>query len=188
MIEGSRAIDALRLNTPDAGAVARSLLGVLAVAAVALYWNSPTAAVWAAGAATIAGAIALQDSPGGRVPLVIVVSLEMGAAVFLGTLTAPHDFVFIGAVGLWCFAAGMQWALGGNAGLVAAAASAMLVIAPPEAPIAVGRGGADVADHRRRLRSGRAGGGVAAAALADPARRVDDGLPGAGVGRPKCRH
>jgi uncharacterized membrane protein YccC len=132
--EGSRAIDALRLNTPDAGAVARSLLGVLVVAAVALYWNSPTAAVWAAGAAAIAGAIALQDSPGGRVPLVIVVSLEMGAAVFLGALTAPHDFVFIGAVGLWCFAAGMQWALGGNAGLVAAAASGLLVIAPPEAP------------------------------------------------------
>ena len=134
MIEGSRAIDALRLNTPDAGAVARSLLGVLAVAAVALYWNSPTSAVWAAGAAAIAGAIALQDSPGGRVPLVIVVSLQMGAAVFLGTLTAPYQFVFIGVVGLWCFAAGMQWALGGNAGLVAAAASALLVIAPPEQP------------------------------------------------------
>ena len=134
MIEGGRAIDALRLNTPDAGAVARSLLGVLAVAAVALYWNSPTAAVWAAGAAAIAGAIALQDSPGGRVPLVIVVSLQMGAAVFLGALTASHSAVFIAVVGLWCFAAGMQWALGGNAGLVAAAASALLVIAPPERP------------------------------------------------------
>jgi uncharacterized membrane protein YccC len=134
VIEGSRAIDALRLNTPDAGAVARSLLGVLAVAAVALYWHSPPSAVWAAGAATIAGAIALQDSPGGRVPLVIVVSMQMGAAVFLGALTSPYDLVFIAAIGLWCFAAGLQWALGGNAGLVAAAASALLVIAPPEAP------------------------------------------------------
>ena len=134
MIDGSRAVDALRLNTPDAGAVARSLLGVLAMAAVALYWNSPMAAVWAAGAAAIAGAIALQDSPGGRVPLVIIVSLQMGAAVFLGALSGSNDVAFVVVVALWCFAAGMQWALGGNAGLVAAAASGLLVIAPTGEP------------------------------------------------------
>jgi uncharacterized membrane protein YccC len=130
----SRAVDALRLTTPDVGAVARSMLGVLAMAAVALYWNSPTAAVWAASAAAIAGAIALQDSPGGRVPLVITVSLQMGAAVFLGTLTASSNVMFVCVVAVWCFAAGLQWALGGNAGLVAAAASALLVIAPAEEP------------------------------------------------------
>ncbi|HET6731469.1 FUSC family protein [Mycobacterium sp.] len=134
MIAGSRAVDALKPATPDAGAVTRSLLGVLAMAAVALYWDSPTAAVWAAGAAAIAGAIALQDSPGGRVPLVVMVSLQMGAAVFLGALTASNDAVFVGVVALWCFAAGMQWALGANAGLVATAASALLVIAPVEEP------------------------------------------------------
>jgi uncharacterized membrane protein YccC len=134
VVTGSRAVDALRLTTSDPGAVARSLLGVLATAAVALYWGSPTAAVWAAGAAAIAGAIALQDSPGGRVPLVIVVSLQMGAAVLLGALTASNDMLFVGVVAVWCFAAGMQWALGGNAGLVAAAASALLVIAPAEEP------------------------------------------------------
>lgn len=134
MIDGSRAADALRLNTPDAGAVARSLLGVLAMVAVALYWNSPVAAVWAAGAAAIAGAIALQDSPGGRVPLVIVVSFLLGAAVCLGASTGSNDVAFVVVVALWCFAAGMQWALGGNAGLVAAAASALLVIAPREEP------------------------------------------------------
>jgi uncharacterized membrane protein YccC len=130
----SRAVDALRLTTPDVGAVARGMLGVLAMAAVALYWNSPTAAVWAASAAAIAGALALQDSPGGRVPLVITVSLQMGAAVFLGTLTASSNVMFVCAVAVWCFAAGMQWALGGNAGLVAAGASALLVIAPAEEP------------------------------------------------------
>ncbi len=134
MVTGGRAVDALRLTTLDPGAVARSQLGVLAMAAVALYWGSPAAAMWAAGAAAIAGAIALQDSPGGRVPLVIVVSLQMGAAVLLGALTAFHDLLFVGVVAVWCFAAGMQWALGGNAGLVAAAASALLVIAPAEEP------------------------------------------------------
>jgi uncharacterized membrane protein YccC len=127
-------IDALRVTTPDVGAVARSLLGVLAMAAVAVASASPSAAVWAAGAAAIAGAIAMQDSPAGRVPLVIVVSLQMGAVVFLGALTASHNVVFLCVVAVWCFAGGMQWALGGKPGLVAAAATGLLVVSPPVAP------------------------------------------------------
>ena len=127
-------VRALRLTTPDVGAVARSLLGVLAMAAVALASAPPSAAVWASGAAAIAGAIAMQDSPAGRVPLVILVSLQMGAAVFLGALTASYNVVFIVVVAVWCFTAGMQSALGSKAGLVAAASAALLVIAPPVAP------------------------------------------------------
>jgi uncharacterized membrane protein YccC len=125
---------ALRLTTPDVGAVARSLLGVLAMAAIALASASPSAAVWASGAAAIAGAIAMQDSPAGRVPLVIVVSMQLGAVVFLGTVTAAYTAVFIAVVAIWCFAAGMQWALGSRPALVAVAGSALLVIAPPVAP------------------------------------------------------
>jgi uncharacterized membrane protein YccC len=131
---GGRVFDALRLTTPDLGAVARSMLGVLAVTAVALVLSPGVAAVWAAGAAAVAGAIALQDSPGGRVPKVLVVSVEMGAAVFLAALTASQNLLFIAAVAVWCFAAGLQWALGSNPGLVAAAAGALLVVTPPAAP------------------------------------------------------
>ena len=127
-------INALQLTTPDVGAVSRSMLGVLAVVAVAVASGSPSAAVWAAGAAAIAGAIALQDSPAGRVPLVMVVSLQMGAVVLLGALTASYNVVFIAVVAVWCFAAGMQWALGSNPGLVATATAALLVISPPVAP------------------------------------------------------
>lgn len=127
---------ALRLTTPDVGAVSRSLLGVLAVTAVALASASPSAAVWAAGAAAIAGAIAMQDSPAGRVQLVILVSLQMGFVVFLGAVTASNHVVFIAIVALWSFAAGMQWGLGSKPGLVAAAATALLVISPPVAPTA----------------------------------------------------
>lgn len=129
---------ALRQTTPDIGAVSRSLLGVLAIVAVALASASPSAAVWASGAAAIAGAIAMQDSPAGRVPMVIFVSLELGAVVFLGALTAPYSAVFIAVVAIWCFAAGMQWALGSKPGLVAAASAALLVVSPPVAPTAVG--------------------------------------------------
>jgi uncharacterized membrane protein YccC len=131
---GGRVIDTLRLTTSDVGAVSRSLLGVLAMAAVALASASPSAAVWAAGAAAIAGAIAMQDSPAGRVPMVILVSVQMGAVVFLGAVTAAYTAAFIAIVAVWCLAAGMQWALGSNPGLVAAASTALLVIAPPVAP------------------------------------------------------
>jgi uncharacterized membrane protein YccC len=124
---------ALQLTTPDAGAVSRSLLGMLAMAAVALASGSPSAAVWASSAGAIAGAIALQDSPAGRVPLVIVVSLQMGAVVLLGALTAPYHAVFVAVVAVWCFAAGMLWALGSRPGMVASAGAALLVIAPPVA-------------------------------------------------------
>ena len=58
----------------------------------------------------------------------------MGAAVFLGALTASYNVVFIAVVAVWCFAAGMQSALGSKAGLVAAASAALLVISPPVAP------------------------------------------------------
>ena len=129
---------ALRLTTPDVGVVSRSLLGVLAMAAVALASASPSAGVWAAGAAAIAGAVAMQDSPAGRVPLVIVVSLQMGAAVFLGAVTASYSVVFIAVVAIWCFAAGMQWALGSNPGVVGAACAALLVVSPPVAPSVTG--------------------------------------------------
>ncbi|MCT7661928.1 FUSC family protein [Mycobacterium deserti] len=133
MITGSRVLDTVRLTTPDFGAVVRSCAGMVAMAALALAWDSATAAVWAAGAGAIAGAIGLQDSPGGRVPLVIAVSGQMAAAVLLGALTSPHDLVFIGVVAAWCFAAGLQWALGSHAGLVAAGAGALLVVSPPVA-------------------------------------------------------
>lgn len=125
---------ALRSTTVDVGAVSRSVLGVLAIAAVGLASASPSAAVWASGAAAIAGAIAMQDSPAGRVQLVVVVSLELGAAVFLGSLTAAYGVLFIAVVAIWCFAAGMQWALGSRPGLVATAGAGLLAISPPVAP------------------------------------------------------
>ncbi len=136
MTVGGRVFEALRPTSPDLGAVARSLLGVLAMAAVGLATGSGAVAVWVVAAGAIAGAVALQDTPGGRIPLVLVVSLGLGAAVLLGSLTAPYDLLFIAVVAVWCFVAGMQWALDGHSGLVAAAATGLLVIAPPVQPAA----------------------------------------------------
>ena len=136
MIDGRRAVDALRLNTPDNGAVARSLLGVLILAAIALYWGPAGAATSTAAAGAIAGAIALQDSPLARIPIVLTVSVELGVAVLAGGLTAAYSVVFVVVVALWCFFAGMQWAVGAPAGLIAGAAGVLLVIQHPQSALA----------------------------------------------------
>jgi uncharacterized membrane protein YccC len=115
----------------DSGAIARNLVGILAVAAVTLRWGPVGAATVAAGAATIAGAAALQDNPRGPGSRVVALSIAMGSAVAIGALTSAHDAVFVVAVAAWCLAAGMVWALGVNTGLVATAAGALLVTAPP---------------------------------------------------------
>jgi uncharacterized membrane protein YccC len=133
---GSRVVEALKPPTPDIGAVARGLIAVLAMALLALAVGSGAAAVWAAGAGVVCASIALQDSPGGRVQLVVIVALQMGAAVFLGSLTSAYTVAFLIVVAVWCLGAGMQWALGNNAGLVAAGGSALLVIAPTDVPSA----------------------------------------------------
>ncbi len=125
---------ALRLSLPDVGAVARSLLGVLLAAAAGLHWGSAGAATAAAAAAAIAGATALQDSPRGRLPLVLAVTAQMGLAVLLGASTSAYTLVYVVVVAAWCFGAGLQWAVSANAGLVAAAAGALLVTAPPIEP------------------------------------------------------
>jgi uncharacterized membrane protein YccC len=131
---GSRVFDALKPPTPDIGAVARSHIGILAMAVLALAVDSGAAAVWAAGAGVVCSAIALQDSPGGRVQLVVIVALQMGVAVFLGSLTSAYTVVFLVVIAVWCLGSGMQWALGSHAGLVGAASAALIVVAPPDVP------------------------------------------------------
>jgi hypothetical protein len=119
--ENGRVIKALglRLHLPDNGAVARSLLGVLVLTAAALLWGPVGAATSTAAAGAIAGAIALQDNPLGRIPIVLAVSVELGIAVLLGGLFAGYSVVFVVVIALWCFFAGMQWAVGAPAGLLA---------------------------------------------------------------------
>lgn len=126
----------LRLNLPDNGAVARSLLGVLGVALAALFWGTTGTATSAAAAGAIAGAIALQDNPLGRIPVVLAVSVELGIAVFAGGLSSGFSVVFVIVVALWCFFAGMQWAVGAPAGLLAGASGLLLVIQQPQPALA----------------------------------------------------
>lgn len=121
----------LRLTLYDAGAVARSLAGVLAIVLVAAWVSSPAAAVSAGAAAIVAGASALQDSPRSRFLTVVVVSLEMALAVLLGSLTEGNSIAFVIVAALWCVAAGLHWSISANAGLVAAAGAALILTTAP---------------------------------------------------------
>ena len=123
----------LRLTLYAAGAVARRLAGVVVVIVVSGWMISPAAAVSAGAAAIVAGASALQDSPRNRFPTVVVVSLEMALAVLLGSLTEGSNIAFVVVTALWCVAAGMHWAISANAGLVAAAGAALILITVPTA-------------------------------------------------------
>ncbi|MDT5365531.1 MAG: hypothetical protein QOC69_7293 [Mycobacterium sp.] len=179
---------ALRPTMPDVGGVLRSLLGVLLVAVAGLHWGGTSAATAAAGTAAIAGATALQDSPRGRIVLVMGVSAVMGVAVLLASTFSSYGIVFTAIVVLWCFAAGMAWAVSANAGLIAAAGSALLVTLPPTGPtwsgtvtataLAVAGGLAQAALvaiwPRRRWRVQRDGLARAYRALAADARSLAD--------------
>ncbi|WBP92237.1 FUSC family protein [Mycolicibacterium neoaurum] len=126
----------LRLTLYDSGAVIRSLAGVVAITVPAILLGIPaqlSAVASAAMAGMVAGASALQDSPRGRFPIVVLVSAEMALAVLLGALTGGSDLALLIALALWCVVAGLHWALSANAGLVAAAGAALLLTAEPPA-------------------------------------------------------
>lgn len=144
MIWGRR----LRLTLYDSGAVLRSLAGVLGIVAVALVLGVPAQVSAAAGAAVagiVAGASALQDSPRGRFPIVVVVSVEMALAVLLGALAGGDDVALLIVLTVWCVAAGLHWTLSANAGLVAAASTALLVTTEPPGSTAAAFGAAGLA-------------------------------------------
>jgi uncharacterized membrane protein YccC len=126
----------LRLNLPDNGAVARSLLAVLVLGAAALFLGPTGAATAAAAAGAIAGAVALQDNPLGRIPMVVAVSAALGVAVLAGGLSSGYSVLFVIVVALWGFLAGMGWAVAAPAGLIAGAAGILLVIQAPQPVVA----------------------------------------------------
>lgn len=122
------------LTSPYLGAVTRSMLAMLAVAAVSWYLVSPIATMWVAGAAAIAGAAALQDSPFGREWATVAVAVYSGVAVFVAAVAGGHPVLFVAVATVWCFGAGLCWAVGADPGLTAAAVALLVVVTPPVGP------------------------------------------------------
>ena len=56
--------------------------------------------------------------------------------MLVGGLSAAYTVLFVVVVALWCFFAGMQWAVGAPAGLIAGAAGVLVVIQQPQPALA----------------------------------------------------
>ncbi|MER6299420.1 FUSC family protein [Kitasatospora sp. NPDC001539] len=124
----------------------RAARGAVAVAVVLF----PTLALGGVGLATsaamgafIAGAATFQRSFRPRASLAVAAGAGLGASTFLGYLAAGVTGLFPVLLAVWAFGAGLAWAIGPTAGVVAAnTVSVMLIIVqlPVSALAAFGHG------------------------------------------------
>ena len=129
-----------------------------------MLWGPAGAATSTAAAGAIAGAIALQDNPLGRIPIVPQCPSSWVSPCCPEGCFAGYSIVFVIVIALWCFFAGMQWAVGAPAGLLAAASGLLLVNQHPQP--ALPALASALLRRGRRSDSGRAHRCVAATAVA----------------------
>ncbi|MDH6576430.1 FUSC family protein [Kitasatospora sp. MAP5-34] len=124
----------------------RALRGALAVALVVfptLALGGPALATSAAMGAFIAGTATFQRSFRPRVSLAVAAGLGLGVSAFLGYLAVGVPGAFPVLLAVWAFGAGLAWAIGPSAGVVASTTvSVMLVVVqlPVSVPTALGHG------------------------------------------------
>lgn len=126
--------ETVRAALPEAAPVVRSVVVTVAAALCAIRWGPAGSATAVAGAAAIAGLVALQQDPRGRTLRVLVVSLVMGVAILVGTSSSVFYALFVAAAGAWCMLAALPWVWGTYAGLVASGSGALLIAAGLTAP------------------------------------------------------
>ena len=109
--------------------VLRGMLGVGIVLFGTLALGEPGLATSAALGAFIAGTATYQRSFRPRPVLALYAGAGLAASSFVGYLASPWPALFVLVLALWAFAAGLAWALGQTAGVVAATTvSVMLII------------------------------------------------------------
>ncbi|MFI6153679.1 FUSC family protein [Kitasatospora sp. NPDC051170] len=124
----------------------RALRGAVAVALVlfpTLALGGPSLATSAAMGAFIAGTATFQRSFRPRASLAVAAGIGLGTSTFLGYLAAGVYGLFPVLLAVWAFGAGLAWAIGPTAGVVAAnTVSVMLVVVqlPVSAAAALGHG------------------------------------------------
>ncbi|MFC1412589.1 FUSC family protein [Streptacidiphilus sp. N1-12] len=107
----------------------RGALGVAIVVFGALALGSPALATSAALGAFIAGTATFQRSYRPRPVLALAAAAGLSLSTLVGYLASPWPPLFVLVLGLWAFGAGLAWALGPTAGVVASTTvSVMLVV------------------------------------------------------------
>ena len=116
----------------------RTAAGVALVIGPALWLVSPAYAASAALGAYSAGAATFQRTWRPRKVIALGAGASLALSTFVGYLAAGRLVTFLPLLAVWAFAAGMAWALGSTAGIVAATTvGAMLVTIT--LPTSVGR-------------------------------------------------
>ncbi|MGW4898160.1 FUSC family protein [Kitasatospora sp. NPDC004240] len=124
----------------------RAVRGAVAVALVlfpTLAIAGPGLATSAAMGAFIAGTATFQRSFRPRASLAAAAGIGLGLSTFLGYVAAGVPGAFPVLLGLWAFGAGLTWAIGPTAGVVAANTLAVMLIVvqlPVSVPTALGHG------------------------------------------------
>ncbi|WAL72946.1 hypothetical protein OU787_16405 [Kitasatospora sp. YST-16] len=124
----------------------RALRGAVAAALVvfpALFLYGPAQATSAAMGAFIAGTATFQRSFRPRASLALVAAAGLGLSTFLGYVAVGIPGAFPVLLALWAFGAGLAWAIGPTAGVVAANTLAVMMVVvqlPVSVPTAVEHG------------------------------------------------
>ncbi|MET7928817.1 FUSC family protein [Streptomyces sp. NPDC005349] len=106
----------------------RAAAGVATVITLALWLVSPAYAASAAFGAFSAGASSFQRGWRPRKMVALTAGFGLAVSTFLGYLVAGHLALFVPLLAVWAFLAGMAWAVGRNAGIVATATVGIMLV------------------------------------------------------------
>ncbi|MFF5423889.1 MULTISPECIES: FUSC family protein [unclassified Streptomyces] len=107
---------------------ARGALGLALVVGVALALFGPAVAVSSAFGAFQAAIATFQRSWRPRPTLALASGASLAVSTFAGYLTGAHTLAFLVLLLLWTFLAGLAWAAGPTAGLIASSNVAMMLV------------------------------------------------------------
>ncbi|MFF7409751.1 FUSC family protein [Streptomyces lydicus] len=106
----------------------RAAAGVATVIGLALWLVSPAFATSAAFGAFSAGTATFQRSWRPRKVLALAAGTGLALSTFLGYLAGAHPVPFLLLLAVWSFGAGMAWAAGSTAGIVAATTIGIMLV------------------------------------------------------------
>ncbi|MFD7081953.1 FUSC family protein [Streptomyces sp. NPDC059918] len=116
----------------------RTAVGVAIVIGPALWLASPASAASAALGAYSAGAATFQRTWRPRKVIALGAGAGLALSTFVGYLAAGRLATFLPLLAVWAFAAGMAWAVGSTAGIVAATTVGSMLVTVT-LPTSVGR-------------------------------------------------
>ncbi|MFI8360470.1 FUSC family protein [Streptomyces sp. NPDC085612] len=116
----------------------RTAVGVAVVIGPALWLASPAYAASAALGAYSAGAATFQRTWRPRKVIALGAGVGLALSTFLGYLAAGRLATFLPLLAVWAFAAGMAWAVGSTAGIVAATTVGSMLVTVT-LPTSIGR-------------------------------------------------